>query len=124
MKNQRVSSPGRDRQTTKRKRIEAVNEEYLGELKKDYVGCSDETAKTPLTHLRTTWCRITTLEKGKGPRSFFCAPCDMTSNITTYERHLDKAKLKCADMGVKASNSEKVQIYVQQIYGADIFTEK
>ena len=48
----------------------------------------------------------------------------MTSNITTYERHLDKAQLKCADMGVKAPNSEKVQIYVQQIYGADIFTEK
>ena len=48
----------------------------------------------------------------------------MTSNITTYERHLDKAQLKCADMGVKAPNSEKVQIYVQQIYGAEIFTEK
>ena len=48
----------------------------------------------------------------------------MTSNITTYERHLDKAQLKCADMGVKAPNSEKVQIYVQQMYGAEIFTEK
>ena len=48
----------------------------------------------------------------------------MTSNITTYERHLDKAQLKCADMGVKAPNSENVQIYVQQMYGADIFTEK
>ena len=54
----------------------------------------------------------------------FCAPWYMTSNITTYERHLDKAQLKCADMGVKAPNSEKVQIYVQQMYGADIFTEK
>ena len=48
----------------------------------------------------------------------------MTSNITTYERHLDKAQLKCADMGVKAPKSEKVQIYVQQMYGAKIFTEK
>ena len=48
----------------------------------------------------------------------------MTSNITTYERYLDKAQLKCADMGVKAPNSKKVQIYVQQMYGADIFTEK
>ena len=48
----------------------------------------------------------------------------MTSNITTYERHLYKAQLKCADMGVKAPNSKKVQIYVQQMYGADIFTEK
>ena len=48
----------------------------------------------------------------------------MTSNITTYERHLDKAQLKCADMGVKATKSKKAQIYVQQMYGADIFTEK
>ena len=43
----------------------------------------------------------------------------MTSNITTYERHLDKAQLKCADMGVKAPNSEKVQIYIQQMYGTN-----
>ena len=48
----------------------------------------------------------------------------MTSNITMYERHLDKAQLKCADMGMKALNSEKVQIYVQQMYGAEIFTYK
>ena len=48
----------------------------------------------------------------------------MTSNITTYKQHLDKAQLKCADMGVKAPNSKKVQIYVQQMYGANIFTEK
>ena len=48
----------------------------------------------------------------------------MTSNITTYERHLDKAQLKCSDMGVKAPNFEKAQIYVQQMYGANIFTEK
>ena len=48
----------------------------------------------------------------------------MTSNITTYEGNLEKAQLKCADMGMKAPNSRKVQIYLQQIYGADIFTEK
>ena len=48
----------------------------------------------------------------------------MTSNITTYKRHLDKVQLKCAGMGVKAPNSERVQIYVQQMYGANIFTEK
>ena len=87
------------------------------------MGYSDKTTKSLLTHLKTTWCNITTLEKGKA-LGVFRAPWDMTSNITTYERHLDKAQLKCADMGVKAYNSEKVQIYVQQIYGADIFTKK
>ena len=107
----------------KEKIIEAMDEEYLGALKKGYVGYSDETAKFLLTHLKTTWCKITTLEKGKSLR-VFRAPWDMTSNITTYERHLDKAQLTCADMGMKAPNSEKVQIYVQQMYGADIFAKK
>ena len=48
----------------------------------------------------------------------------MTSNITTYERHLEKAQLKWADIGVKAPNSKKVQIYVQQKYGVNISTKK
>ena len=38
----------------KEKIIEAVEDEYLGELKKDYVGYSDETAKSLLNHLKTT----------------------------------------------------------------------
>ena len=87
------------------------------------MGYSDETAKSLLTHLKTTWCKIITLEKGKA-LGVVHAPWDMTSNITTYERHLDKAQLKCADTGAKAPNSEKVKIYVQQMYGADIFTKK
>ena len=64
--------------------IEAVEEEYLGKLKKDYGGYSDETAKSLLNHLNTTWCNITTLEKGKA-LGIFRAPWDMTSNITKYE---------------------------------------
>ena len=100
-----------------------MEEEYLGELKKYYVGYSDKTTNSLLTDLKTTWCKITTLEKGKA-LGVFRAPWDMTSNTTTYKRHLDKAQLKCADMDVKATKSKKVQIYVQQIYGADIFTKK
>ena len=95
-----------------------MEEEYLGELKKIYVGYSEKTAKSLLHHLKMKWFNITTLEKGKA-LGFFRAPLDMTSNITPYEPHLDKAQLKCADMGVKAPNSKKVQIYIQQMYGAD-----
>ena len=74
----------------KEKIIEAVDEEYLGELKKDHVGYSDETEKSLLTHLKKMWCKITTLEKGKA-LGVFRAPWDMTSNITTYKINLDKA---------------------------------
>ena len=100
-----------------------MDEEYLGELKKYYMGYSDKTEEYLLNHLKTTWFKITTLEEEKSP-GVFRAPRDMTSNITTYERYLDKSQLKCADMEMKAPNSEKVHIFVQQMYGADIFTEK
>ena len=60
--------------------IDAVEEEYLGEIKKDYKGYSDEIAKSLLNHLKTKWIKITTLEKGKA-LGVFRAPWDMTSNI-------------------------------------------
>ena len=40
----------------KEKKIEAVYEDYVSELKKDCVGYSEETSKSLLTHLKTTWC--------------------------------------------------------------------
>ena len=57
----------------KEKIIGALDEEYLGELKKYYVGCSGKTAKSLLTHLKATWCKNNTLEKGKA-LGVFCAP--------------------------------------------------
>ena len=49
----------------KEKIIEAVEEEYLSELKKDYGGYSEKTTKSLVHHLKIAWCKITTLEKGK-----------------------------------------------------------
>ena len=46
-------------------------------LKKNYVEYSEETAKSLLTHLKTKWFKITTLEKGKA-LGVFHAPWDMT----------------------------------------------
>ena len=61
-----------------------MEEEYLGELNKDYVGYSNKTAKSLPHHHKTMWYKITTLEKGRA-LGFFGATWDMTSNITTYE---------------------------------------
>ena len=44
--------------------IEAVDPQYIEELKMDYVGYGNETAKTMLHHIKSTWCKITTREKG------------------------------------------------------------
>ena len=103
--------------------LESVDAEYIDELKKDYVGYKDETAKSLPKHIKDTWCKITTLKKGKALQKF-CDPWDQVSNIATYERMLDKAQMKCDDMGVGATDEEKVQIYVQQMYACDVFTEK
>ena len=40
--------------------IESVDEQYIDELKKDYVGHADETTKTLLSQIKTTWYKITT----------------------------------------------------------------
>ena len=45
--------------------IKAVDEQYIEELKKDYIGYANETTKTILAHIKTTWCKVTTHEKRK-----------------------------------------------------------
>ena len=64
--------------------IEAVDAEYIEELKKEYVGYKDETPKTLLNHIKSKWCKITTREKGKALQAFR-EPLDQICNFTTYE---------------------------------------
>ena len=40
--------------------IDAVDPQYIKELKEDYVGYANDTAKTMLAHIKSTWCKITT----------------------------------------------------------------
>ena len=103
--------------------VDSVNEQYIDELKKDYVGYSDQTCKTILSHIKSKWCKITTREKTKA-LAVFRQPWDRVTNITSYERALDKGQEKCVDMGIPAPDAEKVQIYTEQMYLSEIFTEK
>ena len=100
----------------------AVDAQYINSLYKEYVGYEDENAKSLLKHIKDTWCKITTLEKERA-LTIFRQPWDMVSTITAYERELDKAQEKCTDMGIKAPDAEKVQIYVLQMYASEMFTE-
>ena len=40
---------------------EIIDAPYVEELEEDYVGYANQTIKTVLTHLKTTWCTVTTL---------------------------------------------------------------
>ena len=44
--------------------LDSVDPQYIKELKQDYVGYANETTKAMLLHIKSTWCKITTREKG------------------------------------------------------------
>ena len=50
-------------------------------------------------------------------------PLDQVSHITTYARRLDKQQTQLRKYGVPASNAEKMQQYIEQVYFCGIFTK-
>ena len=103
--------------------VGAVDEPYIIERKKDYVGYSNETPKSILHHIKKNWCKITTLQKGKA-LALMREPWDYIIPLSAYETQLDKAMLRCEEMGVPQVDSDKIQTYVQSMYGSGIFEEK
>ena len=103
--------------------IAAVDPQYIEELKKDYVGYANDTAKTMLAHIKDTWCKITTREKGVAQRALR-EPWNLVEDITAYERTLDRNQITCLDLSVPINTSDKVQIYVKNMYMSDMFEER
>ena len=102
---------------------EAIEPTYVEELDDDYIGYSAQTIKTIITHLRSEWCIITTLEKKQAAAAFHIQ-WDFTSHITKYARELDKRQKECRDIGVPAADATKIQYYVESMYASDMFDEK
>jgi len=96
---------------------------YVEELDEDYVGYSNQTIKTILTHIKDNWCIITTLEKKQAAENFR-VQWDATSHITKYVRQLDKQQRLCRDIGIPAPDLNKVQYYVENMYASEMFDEK
>jgi len=100
-----------------------VDEMYVEELDEDYVGYSNQTIKTILTHIKDNWCIITTLEKKQAAENFR-VQWDATSHITKYARELDKQQRLCRDIGIPAPGLTKIQYYVENMYASEMFDEK
>ena len=56
--------------------------------------------------------------------AIYHARWDQVTNIMTYEQALTKPQGKCVDLGIVCDVSEKVQIYIKQMYPTDVFEEK
>ena len=102
--------------------INSVDDQYIEELKKDYIGYADETTKTLLAHIKSTWCKVTTQEKKKA-KAQLREPWDQVMHIKTYARRLDKNQTLSREVGVGCGDTEKTQIFVEQMYECDMFTE-
>ena len=103
--------------------IEAVDPQYIEEKKRDYVGYANETAKSMLAHIKSTWCKITTREKGVAQRALR-EPWNLVEDITAYERALSRNQITCLELGVPINDSDKVQIYMENMYMSDMFEER
>ena len=103
--------------------IKAVDEQYIEELKKDYIGYANKTTKTILAHIKITWCKVTTQEKQKA-KAQIRDPWDQVMHIKSYARRLDKDQTTIREVGVGCGNPEKTQIFVEQMYKCDMFTER
>ena len=103
--------------------IENVEDGYINELKKEYIGYKTETTKFLLAHIKQECVKSTTHERTKALATYHASWYQVT-NITTYERALAKAQLKCVDLGIVCDASGKVQIYFEQMYATNVFEEK
>ena len=102
---------------------EIIDAPYVEELEEDYVGYANQTIKTVLVHLKSTWCTVTTLEKKQAAEQFQIK-WNGTTHITKYARQLDKQQKLCRDIGVPAHDNQKIQIYVEQMYACEMFDDK
>ena len=115
MKNPRLPHPRRSGRHSKIFIIDAVDPQYIEELKEDYVGYANDTAKTMLAHIKSTWCKITNHETGGAQRALR-EPWNLVEDITAYKRSLKKNQMNFFDLGVPINDSDKVQIYMENMY--------
>ena len=76
---------------------------------------ADETTKTLLAHIKTTWCKVTTQEKQKTKAQIW-EPWDQVMHIKSYACRLDKDQTTIREVGVGCGNPEKSHIFVEQMY--------
>ena len=76
-----------------------MEDEYINDLKKKYIGYKIKTTKIFLAHIKQEWVKSTTHERMKALATYH-TPWDQVTNITTYELALTKVQEKYMDLGI------------------------
>ena len=99
----------------------AVDEQYIDELRKEYVGYKNATIKTMIKQLRS-WFVVTNSEK-IAIKTAFLAPWADTPNahVTMFARQLNRRQIECHDHGDVITDDEKVVHFVQEMYACGLF---
>jgi len=87
----------------------AVDEEYILELKDEYLGYTEHTAKFMIKHLRDTWCQ-TTFHERRALKKVLEEEWDLIEHPMLYFQRLDRTRDTLTKIGGNVDISELIQI--------------
>ena len=104
--------------------VSAVDGQYVDDKKEDYIAFKNQTILSLLTHLRT-WFKISNKEK-IDIKARFHAPWSDTpdAHASTFGRQLDRRQADCVELGVVATDEDKVIHFIDNMYASELFETK
>ena len=104
--------------------VGVIDEQYLEEKRKEYVGYNNETIHSLLNHIQT-WAIVINKEKIEA-KAHFQAPWSDSpdQHITALAYQLDKRQRDCLRIKAPVSDSDKVDHFVSSMYTSNLFEAK
>ena len=104
--------------------VAAVEEQYVVELRQDYVGYKNRSPRAIIEHLGTTWVKITNSDKVAAKEAFVFDWADTPDmHVREYARQLEKVQRRLQGMKIPCDNDAMVIQYVDQMSKSGIFKE-
>jgi hypothetical protein len=103
---------------------DALDKQYYSQLKHINTAYRNTTPIQILEHLDTRWCPLD-IRARKLLKAEFHANWDSTvMHLTAFGMKLHKEQARIDRLGVVISNEDKLQFYMEQIYGSNCFDKK
>lgn len=104
--------------------VGAVEEQYIVELRQDYVGYKNRSPRDIIDHLGKTWVKITNSDKVAAKEAFTFDWADTPDmHIREYARQLEKVQRRLQGMHIPCDDEAMVIQYVDQMNRSGIFKE-